>query len=63
MGIRGGREVTREECVREVRVMAATMVRRKMDPIHSRRSSVDSTKHFNNLVMSNDVLTDRVSGK
>ena len=43
MGIRGGREVTREECVHEVRVMAATMVRRKMDHIHSRRSSVDST--------------------
>ena len=43
MGIKGGREVTKEEFVREVRVVAATMVRRKMDPILSRRSSVNST--------------------
>jgi hypothetical protein len=39
---RGG-EVTREECVREVCVVASTMVRTKMDPIDCRRSSVDST--------------------
>ena len=43
MGIKSGKEVTREEFVREVRVVAATMVMRKMDPIPSRRSSVNST--------------------
>ena len=39
----GARAMTREECVGEVRVVAATMVRRKLNPVHSRRSSVDST--------------------
>ena len=40
---RAWREVTREKLVREVTVVAATMVGRRMGSIHHRRSSVDST--------------------